>query len=271
MTYREKRSAARTLVIIFVVLIFILAAVGGIILFINWLNPDIMSEVRTLLAPVPSNPTTIIQNQTINNITDQRTTFWDSFRLILWMGFALLVIVGVIAAIVMHGRNKMLKELSKAEIIRIHRDDIINSDDGHYRLGLSHSGDAFSGTLLLYHPYYDGTDIKTGKSFPRAVTFWSIDKVPPNTPVMQVSKDKWLWVDTPTENREKAIDKGSGPWPGQDHHDWQRWKYQQRHGLLGAPMSPIVDEQFMTPEEQKKLKEQFGEAWNKVFAEQGVN
>jgi len=271
MTTQKNRSAAKKLMIITIAIIMILIFIGIVLFVLNGLFPEQMQEAKRLISgPKPANQTIIIQNQTINQNINQQTNFWDFAGQILWMVFALAIIIGGAVMVVVFSKKSLKKELSKAEVIEVHR-EIINSDDGHYRLGMSNSGDNFTGTLLMYNPYYDGTDLKSGNSFKRVVTFWSLDKIPPNTPMSQIPKHRLLFVDSPINSREKAINDGQGPVPGMNFQDWERWKYQQRHGLRGAPLSPIADEALMTPEEQKTWKEKLSQAVQEAMAKESVN
>lgn len=260
MKQEKKKRTAKVLLGLMIIFIVVMVVFAGFIGILYKINPEILREAKHLVSPPKAaNQTVIIQNQTVTNNTtiDQTTNFWDVIKQIIAWLFVVIILAGVIVAIIMFTR-KVKRPLGKDEVVRIHR-EVLNNNEGHYRLEKSDNDDSFGGTFLYYHKYYDGVG-KEASSHPRAVTFWSLEKLPQNTPLSMVPRQFLVWLDTSIKNRQEVIDNCTGPIAGETWKDWQRWKHDQNYNVTGAKSSPMVNMDILTPEQQREFKEKWDQA-----------
>jgi hypothetical protein len=258
---QEKKKRTAKVLFGFMIIGIILLVIFAIFIGIIWkVNPEILREAKHLLSPPQAaNQTIIIENQTVTNNTtiDQKTNFWDVIKQIVGGLFAIVIFTGIIIAIIIFTK-KVKKPLGKDEVIKIHR-EILSVNEGHYRLEKSSPNDDYGGTFLYYHKYYDGVG-KEASSHPRAVSFWSLQKVPENTPLAMISRHLLIWLDTSIKNRGEVLDNCTGPIAGETWKDWQKWKHDQNYNVIGAKSSPMVNMDILTPEQQRDMKERWEEA-----------
>jgi hypothetical protein len=247
-----QKKKGKKIVGVIILIIIVLMLIGIFLLFLNYKYPGLLQSVFTPIK-TPENHTTIIQNQTVNQDIDQRTSVWDFFKWSFSFIALLVFLAGVMFLVIIMLKKKVNPKLGRDDVIRLHK-ELINHNHGHYRLEKKGTEDSYHGSLLLYHPYYDN-DYKTGKSYPRAVTFWSLNKLWTNTPISYIPRQDLLCVDSSTRNKQDAWDNAIGPIPEMNWKDWLRWKHDLRYGLIGAQSSPVAEEQYMTPEQQKQWHE----------------